>query len=130
MTMTKLGPGDCIIVLLKEKNIVGAYDQEYDEIKSFNIIASDNLGYYLFVPPHVFLKGTIEVDQFLLKKLSLDKRYLGDSIIYIGSGFVYKIKSQVDGSICSHCKDFFHQSAANQEDGSFICWSCRQNKYR
>jgi len=128
--MARLKIGDRIICRLREKTVVNPYTTDYDEETSFDIIAVDNFGYYLYIPPYTFMKGSVRVDSFLLKQLALDKKFLGDDILYIREGFVYKVKSVIDGCSCDKCKDFFYQAAPNQENGRFICWSCRNNPYR
>lgn len=128
--MTKLKPGDCVICRLKDKVIVNPYSSDYDELKTFDIIASDSLGYYLYIPPYTFLKGTVRVDFALLKTLAIDKKYLNDSILYIDSGLIYKVRHLMDGCACSVCKDFYYQAEPNQENGTMICWSCRNDPYR
>jgi hypothetical protein len=128
--MPRLKIGTCIICRLREKTVINPYTSDYDQEASFDIIASDNLGYYLYIPPYTFIKGSVRADSFLLKQLSLNKKYLGDEILYIREGFVYKVKSEVDGCTCDRCKDFFHQAAPNQDNDGFLCWSCRADPYR
>jgi hypothetical protein len=128
--MAKLNPGDTILCRLKEDAVVNPYNSDFDSVKSFDIIAVDSLGYYLFIPPYTFIKGSVTADLFFIKQVKLDKKFLGDSILYIGEGYVYKIKSQIDGCACVTCKNFYHQAVPNQENGSLICWSCRSDKHR
>lgn len=35
-----------------------------------------------------------------------------------------------DGMFCCKCGQFYDFAEANQEDGSMICYSCRQNPYK
>lgn len=35
-----------------------------------------------------------------------------------------------DGMVCMKCKAFYEFAEPNQEDGSLICYSCRNNPYR
>lgn len=128
--MVKLKPGDQILCRLKNDTIVNPYDSDFDSVKSFNIIGVDDCGYYLFIPPYTFVKGSVKADFVFVKQNKLNKKYLGDEILYIDERYVYKIKSQLDGYVCYRCKDFFHQATTNQENGSFICWSCRNDEYR
>lgn len=41
-----------------------------------------------------------------------------------------KIMEENDGSKCKICKDWFQYAESNQEDGTFICRSCKLNPYR
>lgn len=38
-------------------------------------------------------------------------------------------KSSQDGMKCKHCNDFYSFAEPNQDDGTLICYSCRQNPY-
>ncbi len=35
-----------------------------------------------------------------------------------------------DGMFCKKCQNFYQYAEPNQEDGSLICFSCRNNPYR
>lgn len=35
-----------------------------------------------------------------------------------------------DGMLCTKCNSFYEFAEPNQEDGSLICYSCRNNPYR
>lgn len=41
-----------------------------------------------------------------------------------------KNNKQDDGSKCKICTDWFQYAEPNQEDGTFICRSCKLNPYR
>ncbi|SRR5579871_1559093 len=36
----------------------------------------------------------------------------------------------MDGMFCCKCGQFYDFAEANQEDGSMVCYSCRQNPYK
>jgi hypothetical protein len=40
------------------------------------------------------------------------------------------VKSPSEGMFCKQCKDFCVFAESNQEDGSFVCYLCRQDPYR
>ncbi len=39
-------------------------------------------------------------------------------------------RRQPDGMLCQKCKVFYEFAEPNQDDGSMICYSCRNNPYR
>jgi len=39
-------------------------------------------------------------------------------------------KRDPDGMPCMRCEEFFFMVEANQEDGNFKCYQCRQDPYR
>lgn len=126
--MVRLKPGDRVNCRVKEGMIVGAY-KEYDEIKTFEIVAVGDYGYYLFVPQYYTIKNTIPIDKHRIKRMSIDDRFLDEDMIHINDNMVCQVIQQLDGMSCSICKEFFPMAEANQEDGTMICWACRQNPY-
>jgi len=126
--MANLKPGDSVLCHLKEDIIVNP-SSDYDDTKRFDIIANEKNGYYLFISPFVFIKNTITINNTLIKQLNLHKKYLNDSTIYIDENLVFKVASQIDGSVCDRCKEFSYK-ASPDKDGSFFCWSCKDNPFR
>ena len=126
--MVRLKPGDRVNCRVKEGMIVGAY-KEYDEIKTFEIVAVGDYGYYLFVPQYYTIKNTIPIDKHRIKRMSIDDRFLGEDMIHVNDNMVCQVIQQLDGMSCAICKEFFPMAEANQEDGTMICWACRQNPY-
>lgn len=127
--MTKLKPGDRVNCRLKEGSIVVAY-KDYDEVKTFEIIAVDEDDYYIFVPSYVFVKETVIVDQYRAKSFDISSRFIGEQMSFINQGMVASISREMDGMCCSRCQDFILMAQPNQKDGkTFICWSCRDNPY-
>ena len=55
--------------------------------------------------------------------------YNGTSCVWLD---LLKIREVIalDGSTCKKCKDYCRMAQPNQEDGSFICFSCRNNPWR
>jgi len=123
--MARLKPGDQVICRIFENTIISPYDKDYDGIGTFEIIGSDNCGHFLFIPHYSLIKGTRKVDGYLKRTYGIDSKYIGDDCIYICDNIIYKIHSTMDGRICTNCKEFIRQAEENQEDGTFLCWSCR-----
>jgi hypothetical protein len=127
--MAKLKPGDRVDCRVKEAKIVSPY-KDYDEIKTFEIVAEDKYGYYMYVPPYYYLKGTVKADRYQCAQLGIDKKFLGVDIIYIQENMITRISSVLDGMCCANCGEFHSMASPNQEDGTLICYSCRFNPYR
>lgn len=123
--MARLKIGDRVDCRIKSNIIINPYQNDFDEIKTFEIISVDEYGYYIYVPHYYYLSGTSKIDHKVCKDLHLDSKFLGDSTFYIRDTFIYKIHSIIDGCTCKKCNHFFYMSKANQRNGSFICWSCR-----
>jgi hypothetical protein len=127
--MTKLKPGDRVDCRVKASTIVSPY-KNYDEVKTFEIVAIDNHGYYLYVPHYYSLKNTSIANGYQCKALGIDKKFLDENIVYIQGNMIAHVHEKMDGISCKICREFFRYAEANQEDGSLICYSCRQNPYR
>lgn len=127
--MPKLKVGDTISCRVRSAQIVSPY-RTYDEVKSFVIVATDERGYYLFVPHYFCLKGTFVLDKYKRAVLGIDPKYVGEELIYIQENLVAAVEARLDGMTCKVCREFFPYARANQTDGTLICFSCRQNPYR
>lgn len=127
--MAKLKPGDRVDCHVREATIVSPY-KGYDEIRTFEIVAVDKYGYYLYVPPYYTLKSTSKADKNRCKQLGIDKRFLDADIIFIQENLISKVVSELDGMTCTKCGEFYAMSSPNQDDGTLICYSCRFNPYR
>ena len=127
--MAKLKPGDRVDCRVKQAALVNPY-KDYDEVRTFEIIAKDKYGYYLFVPQYYYLKGTTVVDKYFCNQLNVDKKYIGENVIYIQGNMIFRVDSVLDGMNCAKCREFHHMAEPNQPDGTLICWSCRSNPYR
>jgi formylmethanofuran dehydrogenase subunit E len=48
----------------------------------------------------------------------------------IDDNYIYQSKvssKKTNGLNCKKCKEFFNYAESNQEDGTLICWGCRNN---
>lgn len=127
--MTRLKPGDRVDCRVKSATIVSPY-KNYDEIKTFEIVAADGHGYYLYVPHYYFLKGSVVADEYRSKSLGIDKRFLNENIIFIQENMIATVQEKLDGMACKICHEFYSYAEPNQKDGTLICFSCRGNPYR
>lgn len=125
--MAKLKAGDKVNCLIKNNTIVAAYESNFDEEKTFEILSTDSRGYFIYVPDYFNLKGTSLIDQSVMKSLRIDKKFLDSQLFYITDTSVFKIYSILDGCFCCKCHEFYNYASPNQEDGTLICFTC--NKY-
>lgn len=127
--MTKLKPGDRVNCKIKEGSIVIAY-KDYDEVRTFEIIAVDEDDYYIFVPDYVFVKESVNLDHYRAKNLNIAPCFIGEQIAFISEGMIYQVSREMDGMCCDKCHDFIQMAQPNQEDSkTFICWSCLSSPY-
>lgn len=126
--MARLKPGDRVDCRVKSGIIVSPY-RDYEETVTLEIIGVDKHGYYLYVPQYYSLKASETLESYDAKKLNIDKKFVGEEIIYIRDNVICKVES-LDGCKCAKCGEFYHMAQPNQDDGTLICWSCRANPYR
>jgi len=127
--MNRSKPGDRVDVKVKAGNIISPHLNDYDEVFCLDVITFENGQYYLFVPQHRFILGTIKCDKFLCRQLNIDFKFVGDELIAIKDTLIHKYYT-LDGMFCDKCKTFCEHAAPNRDDGLFRCWSCRQDPYR
>lgn len=124
----KLKVGDTISCRIRESAIVNSYT-DYDEIRTFVIIAEDDDGWFLHVPHYYCLKDCLTVDQYRCRKMKIEKRFLDEEMVYIQESMIASIERRQDGINCCKCNEFYFYAVANQEDGTLICYECRRSPY-
>lgn len=129
--MANVEPGDRIICCVKDAILVSPYSS-WDEEVDLTVLAldDDSKGCFVYVPDYVYLKGTTEINKYNIKALGILPKYVGCFCLYVSFANISRISRRLDGMNCSRCHDFCYQADSNQDDGSFICWSCRENPYR
>jgi hypothetical protein len=126
--VVKLKPGDKITCRVKDSLIVSGY-AEFDEERTFEIIAADEYGYFVYVPEYVYIKNVTRITQYNIKALDINKKFIECFCIYVHESSISKVHSILDGMTCCKCNEFYNQAEANQEDGSMICWNCRNYRF-
>lgn len=128
--MSRLSPGDRILVNIRENRIVSMYDTIVEDKKVLDIAGVYDEGYWGFVPSAFFLKDTVYINKSNYKGFKLDKRFIDSEVIYINDYKIAAIVSRIDGMRCINCDDFCQYAESNREDGSFICYSCKSSPWR
>jgi hypothetical protein len=122
-----LKPGDQVLCRVKDNVIVSSYSK-FDCQSNFEVVAEDEFGWYLYVPPYIHIKYSFKVDSYNYQSLKIDKKFIGENVVKINEIHVESVIRQLVGEVCSKCKEFVRQAEKSGE--FFTCWSCRQNPYR
>jgi len=122
--VSRLKPGDTIICHVRDLQIISPYAEYYDSF-TFEILSSDNTGYFVYVPDYIVLKGTTKIDKNNIRALGINKKFIGCFVVYVPDSVIVCVKTILDGEVCKECNEFYHQAEPNQEDGSMICWNCK-----
>jgi hypothetical protein len=126
--MLRLKPGDRVNCRVREGAIVSPV-ADYDEIRTFEVVAIDADGCFLFVPAYYSIKLTSLISERQIKKHCIDSRFLNEEMTYVVEDLICQVIDRLDGISCSICKEFFPMATGNQDDGTLICFTCRQNRY-
>lgn len=121
--MGKLKPGDRVVCKVRSGQVVNAYANDWDEKYTFEIVATDSKGYYVYIPHYISIKGGTKITEYNRKSFGIDKKFLDELVLFISENSIIKIESRMDGLVCDKCKEFY--SMANTENLIFICWVCR-----
>lgn len=126
--MARLKAGDRVSCRLKENCVVSQY-ADFEDIKTFEIIAKDDSGYFVYVPAYIHVRGTIKIDNYNSKRLEILPKFIGEEALYISDNQVNKVEYILDGLNCEKCQEYY-EYASYDADLKFVCFSCRQNPYR
>ena len=127
--MVKLKPGDRVDCRVKANNIVVS-NSGYDDVRTFEVVNSDDEGCYIFIPCFVYINGGMVLDAAKASRMGIDPRFVGEKISYIAESSICKVSYVLDGMKCQRCQDFFIMAAPNTPEGEFWCRYCRENPYR
>jgi len=95
-----------------------------------DVIAKTKHGYAVYVPKHILIPHAQKLTKAMKKKFGADECYIDCDIVVVGPDSISDIIVRTDGKNCTHCSKFYQYAAANQIDGTFICYSCRESPYR
>lgn len=123
-----LKPGDVVTVRIKETRIVSSYSG-FDTNESFQVLAVDKEGYYIYIPDYMNISGTFKLDERAAEKLGVKKQFIDSQVTYIENSQIAAIKSILDGMNCTKCEEFFDMAEPNQTDGTMICFVCRTYRW-
>lgn len=124
-----LKAGDRVDCRILANKIVSPYSDNYDCVKTFEIVSLDTWGYFIYIPQYVLIENSMKIDSSYSRALAIDSKFIGENMVYIKESLIYKISSLFDGCICCKCHEFYDFAAPNQENGTMICWSCRNYPY-
>jgi len=122
-------------LVLKVEEDFGYNDKTFRRVKVQVIghnIDSDNdeAEYLVYVPPYEHLKGTWTLSERHANWYGVDKRFVGDEVIFIRARHpIYKHHPAPVGEKCDKCREFA-EGAIRDDDGNYVCQSCRFNPYR
>jgi hypothetical protein len=122
---------DEVVVKIRDNVIVDRAATNFDRLVKFEIVATYDGGYFVYVPQDDLIQDSIRVYQHNMKKLNLESRFIDSDVCYIEDDRIVKLYHRMPGMKCQRCDEFYQYAEPNQDDKStMVCWSCRQNPYR
>jgi formylmethanofuran dehydrogenase subunit E len=128
--------GDHVVCKLKDGALAARHEKSEDRI-TVNVIGRISLDentweYAAYIPEYEVgrIKSTFKLRPEFAKRYGIHPKYVGESAISLRKNNIVRISYRPDGMTCSNCDEFYDKAAANQSDGTLICYSCRQNPYR
>lgn len=122
--MADIKIGDKIVCKIKDASIVPV-DEPYDEKRIFEVIGFNYQGYYIYVPPYITIKGSLIVSSRNHAAMGIDRKFIGWEASFVTSALIAYIHEKMTGLVCQKCNEYFPLAESNQEDGTLICFTCR-----
>lgn len=126
--------GDTIYCRVRGNTLVVLAYDKWDAEIPFKLVGYDPVLeiYILLCPKYYDIKGSWKIKEESLS-LGLKKEHIGMKAVSITNKKIARVETvntQEDGMVCNKCNKFIYMAGPNQEDGAFICYSCRDNPYR
>jgi formylmethanofuran dehydrogenase subunit E len=128
--------GDHVVCKLRDGNIAARHERSEDRVTltvAGRIILDENTWEYVaYIPEYEaqMVKSAFKIRPELAKRYGMHPKYVGEFGVTLRKNNIIRVSHRPDGLTCSNCDEFYDKAEANQEDGSLVCWSCRQNPYR
>ncbi len=128
--------GDHVVCKLRDSALAARHEKSDSKIIltiAGRIMLDENTWEYVaYVPEYEapMIKSTFKIRPELAKRYGMHPKYIGELGVTLRKNNIIRISRKQDGMSCCNCDEFYDKAGPNQEDGSLICWSCRQNPYR
>jgi hypothetical protein len=123
--MEFISVGDRINCRIKNGLIINPYDNNYDDIYTFDVIGKDSEGYYLYVPHYLYIKYAYIIEPQQCNYLKIHKKFINQNVLFITENMIDKVQSKIDGCFCINCGLFCYMAEPNSYDNSLTCWECK-----
>lgn len=129
-------PGDHVVCKIKDGSIIARHERCEDRITltiAGRIMLDENTWEYVaYVPEYeaAGMKSTFRIRPELARRYGAHPKFIGELGISLRKNNIIKISHRADGMNCINCDEFYDKAEPNQEDGTLVCYSCRQNPYR
>lgn len=128
--------GDHVVCKLRSGSLAARHEKSDDRITltiAGRIMLDENTWEYVaYVPQYEagLIKSVFKIRPELAKRYGMHPKYVGESGVTLRKNNIIRISHRSDGMQCCKCDEFYDKAEPNQEDGTLICYSCRQNPYR
>lgn len=130
--------GDRVVCKVRNKCLAARHERADDRITLTIIcncfIDDETTEYIAYVPndelSYLTSDGTYSVTPKVADLYGIHRKYIGERAITLRKNNIFKVAFRADGMSCVKCDEFFDKAEPNQEDGTLVCYLCRQNPYR
>ncbi len=131
----KCDTGDIVICRTYEGCIIPKDSTPWEKEKPFKVIGTmreDGVtSWALYIPPDYGIKNGTKITPWIMNKFNIEAKYKGDKTFFVVDEHIIKVHRYSDALRCSGpCKQWIAMAEPNQENGTFICWECRDNPWR
>lgn len=131
---TPITYGDKVYCKIRGNTIVPVNTKKYDVKLEFEIIgySFEDGNYILYVPRYYDIRNSWRIKEEYLDDFLIQKKFKSKKAVAVTQDKIVRAitKTNQDGMFCAKCGKFCHLAEANQDGGSFICYSCRNNPYQ
>ena len=126
-------PDDIVYCRVRGNTIVSLSEKWDAEIPFVIVgISRDNF-YILVVPKYYNIRHSWKIDKSHANDCNIDSKHIGHKALAVPlwkiSKIIRKTPVEQDGMVCHKCKKFHHMAEGNQDDDSFLCYSCKSRGY-
>lgn len=93
----------------------------------------DAIEYVAYIPPEsisCIVDSSFTIRPQLAVEYGIHRKYVGEQGITLRKNNIWRVVFHADGMACKRCEEFFPKAESNQEDGTLVCYQCRQNPWR
>lgn len=128
--------GDHVVCKTRDGVLIARHERSDDRVTltviGRQLIEEGTWDYVAYVPEYQFgtIASSFRIRPVFATNFGIQKKYIGELGVTFRRSNVIRLAYKADGLNCSKCEEFFRMATGNQEDGSLICYSCRQSPYR
>jgi hypothetical protein len=130
------GVGDEVSCKISGGIILFSGVSSWEDKKSYMIIGSKMLEagtieFIVYVPQGEYMiRDTFRLSKRIRNPYYIADKFEGEWGAFIRPSQIFRLERRYDGMQCRNCDEYYDMSEPNQENGTMICYLCRQDPWR